>query len=1167
MHARKAGWVAKILCFSMLVYLLSPLGSSGVAQAAAVENKVYDFEDGTTMGWAGGWGDALVSVEASADLDSADNHYALKVNTNYNNDAVWQNAAVLVSHGLDIANYEKVDYDVYVPASFPGVLALSTAINNDWNELNYSNHDIPSLSASAQTINGTSYIPIHKSVKLPSNAAQPQLVIQLQKNMDLVYNGPIYIDNVVLRARDGAGNPGTPGQSVTYLAKDAVLAGSGPVFQTGPVWGDETYAGAGYVSFFYEQDDANLGTATFNVNAPDEGLYTLYVGYYGPYGYKETTLNVNGQPNGNGALPALADGAVVGEQSLGKVLLHAGANTIGFGRNWGYYGIEYIKLVSDKPVGDRIEAEDGLLEGGVTKGTDGTGYSGTGYAFMMGSGSITLMYNAASAGLYDLAVGYRAPYGYKETNMLLNGQPSSAVKLPETADFTEISAGKLLLHEGENTISFEPFWGWYHIDYITLTPSAPAKTHEVPKTLTNPNASPEAKSLFSYLVDQYGHSIISGQQSLSNAEFIHDQTGKYPAIVSFDMIEYSPSRVLFGSTSHEIEDMQEWASRGGIISLAWHWNSPKGYYNEPGKEWWRGFYTEFTTFDVQYALSHPESEDYQMLVSDIDVISEHLKPLAEQGIPILWRPLHEAEGGWFWWGAKGPEAAKQLYRLMYDRMVNYHGLNNLIWVWNSPSADWYPGDDVVDVISQDIYNAAGDYSPNSNQYEALKALVGDKKLVTLPENGPIPDPDLLKIYNADWSWFSTWNDDFIRDGIINTPEHLNKVFNSDYVTTLDELPSNLFTYGQPTTTASLSDTTSVNGWYKGDVTVTLSGAAQSASDSVTTTYSMNGGESVVYTEPFTISAEGVTTVRYASVDSSGNLEKSHTLTIKIDRVAPTVKIVQAGHDVADVTPGDPLSFTLESSDASSGVASQKLLLDGSEIALGEAVNSAVLSAGAHTVAYVVTDAAGNTAQGSASFNVAPIYATGKPGVAKLSHNNGYDNGLQDGSYTVTMNLYYGNNGTTYKLYENGALIGERRLTDASPSSQKVAIDVSGRTNGTYTYTCELSNVFGTTACAPITVTVDAANPGTPVLSHNNWDGDGSYEVTMHLYYGTNATSYKLYENGQLIDTQSVSASTPNGQTTATAISGRAPGSYTYYAELLNEAGVTTSQTITVVVSK
>lgn len=85
-----------------------------------------------------------------------------------------------------------------------------------------------------------------------------------------------------------------------------------------------------------------------------------------------------------------------------------------------------------------------------------------------------------------------------------------------------------------------------------------------------------------------------------------------------------------------------------------------------------------------------------------------LLKLQKAGVPVLWRPLHEAEGKWFWWGAKGPEACKKLWALVYDRLTKHHKVNNLIWTWNSVASDWYPGPSTVDVLSTDVY-AQGDH--------------------------------------------------------------------------------------------------------------------------------------------------------------------------------------------------------------------------------------------------------------------------------------------------------------------------------------------------------------------------------------------------------------------------------------------------------------------------
>ncbi|MGC5774954.1 S8 family serine peptidase [Paenibacillus pabuli] len=228
-----------------------------------------------------------------------------------------------------------------------------------------------------------------------------------------------------------------------------------------------------------------------------------------------------------------------------------------------------------------------------------------------------------------------------------------------------------------------------------------------------------------------------------------------------------------------------------------------------------------------------------------------------------------------------------------------------------------------------------------------------------------------------------------------------------------------------------------------------------------------------------------------------------------------------------------------------------------------------MEAGEYIVEFTVTDQQGLSGKASTAIHLESketepeTPAVRAPGTPALSHNNGQVNGLLEGSYTVTMNMWWGENGTSYKLYEDGVLIDTQKLTYNAPWAQFARTKITGKANGTYTYVAELTNDKGTTRSQTLTVRVTNASPGKAVLSHDNWDGDGNYKVMMNLWWGTNATEYRLYENDQLIDTQTLSAATPFAQSAVSKLSGRTSGTYKYRAELINASGVTSTDTITV----
>ncbi len=195
----------------------------------------------------------------------------------------------------------------------------------------------------------------------------------------------------------------------------------------------------------------------------------------------------------------------------------------------------------------------------------------------------------------------------------------------------------------------------------------------------DPYATYEARELLKYLQSQFGWHYISGQQDPNSLAWVKQYIGKTPAIQGNDFIDYSPSRVAYGASSHAVEDAESFNNNGGINTFVWHWNAPNCLYNSASEPWYFGFYTAATCFNLQEALNEgPNGGNYQLLIRDIDAIAVEIKRLSDAGIPILFRPLHEPDGGWFWWGAHGSGPFKQLWDILYNRITGYHGLHNMV---------------------------------------------------------------------------------------------------------------------------------------------------------------------------------------------------------------------------------------------------------------------------------------------------------------------------------------------------------------------------------------------------------------------------------------------------------------------------------------------------------
>lgn len=314
--------------------------------------------------------------------------------------------------------------------------------------------------------------------------------------------------------------------------------------------------------------------------------------------------------------------------------------------------------------------------------------------------------------------------------------------------------------------------------------AAPAKG-----SLVNPHATAEARQVFDVLWSLYGKKTVSGtvahvNWNIREAENVHEWTGRWPALNVFDYMQIWASKDVNPKgwlDYRNVDDAVHWWQEGGLVGCMWHWNvlanNGVDMTSTPGSE------PSQTSFSPLRALHEGTSENRQLL-KDIDQVAGYMKLLAKENIPIIWRPLHEAagnssefEGGkaWFWWGVDGPEYYVRLWRLLYDRLVGHHGLNNLIWVWNSQMDDreWYPGDEYVDIVGRDNYYALA--YPLAKEYRQLSSEY-PSKLITLAECGNGDEVKMSffsKIWaeGARWSWFMTWYDYDYNEGHKDAADH------------------------------------------------------------------------------------------------------------------------------------------------------------------------------------------------------------------------------------------------------------------------------------------------------------------------------------------------------------------------------------------------------------
>ena len=474
----------------------------------------------------------------------------------------------------------------------------------------------------------------------------------------------------------------------------------------------------------------------------------------------------------------------------------------------------------------KYEFENATLTGTITSASE-SGASGGKVAYMTEDGTITVDVEVPATGMYKLTIYAYGVGGGKIQNLAVNGVDQAQISIAQ-GEFTPVSLS-VKLEKGNNTVTISKSWGWTKFDYMTVEEATLSPITASQTTPCDINAIPEAYSLMEYFAEVYGDHIISGQQEIySNGphgleyefEYLEELTGELPAIRGFDYGNFCCP--AFGSDDGSTERIIDWVkNKKGIATSSFHLNVPKDFasYTIGDRIDWAQ--TTYGAKDTDFSPSKaatPGTKENEYFMQALTILAAEFKKLEAEGIPVLWRPHHEAEGSggesgsWFWWGREGSEAYKKLWIYTYETLTNEFECHNLIWEWNSYnyeySQDWYPGDEYVDIIGYDKYNCT-DWSTGSAVLKHNDSAIGstfygimDKydstKMVALTENDSFSTVDNLVGEKAGWLYFCTWYDggsddtNFLTNPVFNTKEDTIEMYQSEYCITLDELPVDLY---------------------------------------------------------------------------------------------------------------------------------------------------------------------------------------------------------------------------------------------------------------------------------------------------------------------------------------------------------------------------------------
>lgn len=313
------------------------------------------------------------------------------------------------------------------------------------------------------------------------------------------------------------------------------------------------------------------------------------------------------------------------------------------------------------------------------------------------------------------------------------------------------------------------------------------------------NASPEARALLKFFYSISGEYLLTGQHNYpdyqgKNTQFASKYIGKTPVIYSTDFgFAKDGDKDSYLARQKMVDEVIRQNKLGSIITLCWHAvpptaDEPVTFQPAPGADSTKLHSVQGRLLEKQFEdVLTPGTALYKNWCRQVDTIAVYLKKLQDAHVPVIWRPYHEMNGDWFWWGGRVIQdkySTVRLYRQMFDRLVNYHKLNNLIWLWNvdRPStparkfSNFYVGKKYFDIASLDVYGS--DFK--QSYYDSLLALA-DGKPIVLGEVGNPPTPDIIKL-QPKWSYYVIWAG-MVRN---TTKKQYQTLINDSHVLTLED---------------------------------------------------------------------------------------------------------------------------------------------------------------------------------------------------------------------------------------------------------------------------------------------------------------------------------------------------------------------------------------------